>query len=301
MRRIFHIAIILVSVVSMVTVLISQWNQIHTIQIEVNRLLISISLLGVIALFFLDAYGWHLILRAMGYSLPAMHSLRIWVLSSITRYLPGGVWPYVSRASLAKEYGVDIKSSSLSLYLETLMLLTSSLAVGFPSLLVAVNIPISPLSALPILVAFGLLMHPKLILLLRFFPGKVGIAMGSVRPPGVKRIAGLYFYYVIFWILFGVIFVCFVSSIYRVDAKNWIYIGSSLPFAFFSGFVVVFFPGGIGIRETTLFLLLRPFLPHPECLLIAIGSRLWIMTGEGICLTTALIWRRHGQKTFGHF
>jgi glycosyltransferase 2 family protein len=301
MRRIFHIVIIPVSVAFMLSIVIGQWDQVRATQIEVNRLLISISLLGVIALFLLDAYGWHLILRVMGHPLPVIHSLWIWVLSSITRYLPGGVWPYVSRASLAKDKGVDITNSSLSLYLETLMLVTSSLAVGFPSLLMAVNIPINPISVLPIFAICGLLMHPKVIQLLRFLPGRLGKAMGSIKPPGLKRIAGLYFYYVFFWILFGGIFICFVSSIYPVAAQNWVYIGSSLPFAFFSGFVVVFFPGGIGIREMTLFLLLRPFLPHSACLLISIGSRLWIMTGEGVCLMLIMIWKKYSQKASVRF
>lgn len=300
MRRLFHIVIIAVSIAFMVWFLIRQWDQVQAIQIKLNLALLLLSLFGVVVLFLLDAYGWHLILKTLGHTLPAIHSLRIWVLSSVTRYLPGGFWPYVSRASLAKNQGLDITSSGLSLYIETLMLVTSSLAVGFPALLVAVDIPLSLLSALLILLAFGSLLHPKVILLLRFMPGRVGRAIVVVRLPGLKQMACLYVYYVAFWILFGAIFVFFVRSVYPLDVQNWIYVGSSFAFAFFSGFVMVFFPGGIGVRETTLFLLLGPFLPHPACLLISIGSRLWIMIGEALCITLILLWRRQGRHAPDH-
>lgn len=285
----------------MLWLVVDQWHHVAAIDWALSPGLFSIALLAIVALFFLDAYGWHLILKAMGQNLPAHQSIRIWILSSVTRYLPGGIWPYVSRASLAKEQGMAIPASSISLYIETLLLVTSSLAVGFPALLSAVDVPVSPVSALLIMIAFGLLMHPKIILLLRFIPGRIGKAIVSIQLPSLTHLAGLYIYYVVFWVLFGIVFVCFASAVYPIPYQNWIHVGSAIAFAFFSGFVIVFFPGGIGIREAILYVLLITSLPHPACLLISVGSRLWVMLGEGFSICLVLIWQRHNSKASYRF
>ena len=138
-------------------------------------------------------------------------------------------------------------------------------------------------------------MHPKIILLLRFIPGRIGDAIGSLKLPRISLIVTLYIYYVVFWVLFGFLFVCFVYAIYPVTYKSWIQVSSALALAFFSGFVIIFSPGGIGVREATLYLLLIAVFPHPVCVLISVGSRLWIMLGECFSVLIVLIWRRPHQ------
>lgn len=276
----------------MVWLIIEQWNQLQAFHWQFNPWLLSIAILGIVVLFFLDAYGWHLVLKAMGQDITASQSIFIWFLSSLTRYLPGGFWPYISRASLAKDQGLDIMTSSISVYLETLLLISSALAVGFPSLLYAADIHISPLSALLILIVFGLLMHPKIIQLVRYFPCQTKNAINAVQLPSLPVIAALYIYYVFFWLFFGIIFYSFVYSVYPVPFQHIIPVGSAIAFAFFSGLIVVFIPAGIGIREATLYLLLISFLPHTTCLVISISSRLWVMLGEGLSICLVFIWRR---------
>lgn len=297
MRRTLNTVIIVVALGFMASVMMDQWNQITAIEWSVSPGLLSLSVLGILLLFFIDAYGWHLVLRYLDQTISVNQSIRIWLLSSLTRYLPGGFWSYLSRASMAADQGVGIAVSSISLYLETLLLITSSIAVGFPAILAVVGLPIKPSYAIAVLLICSMLLHPKVIALLRFVPGKVGTAMASVRLPSARRVIGLYLYYVLFWILFGIVFVGFVYAIYPVPPRYWIQIGASIALAFCVGFVLVFFPGGIGVREATLYFLLLPLLPHTACLLISVGSRLWVMLGEGLSLFLVLLWRRPGHQT----
>lgn len=296
LKRIFHKLVVPASVGFMVWLVVDQWNQLAAFQWQLNPWFFLVAFLGIIILFLLDAFGWHLILKAMGEDLRPHQSIYIWMISSITRYLPGGLWPYISRASLAKDEGMNIMASGISLYLESLLLITSSLAVGLPALLGTAEIEIRPLTALIILTGFGLLMHPKIIRLLRFIPGPIKKALQSTRLPRVPVILGLYLYYTLFWILFGLVFVCFVYSVFPGPVENIIHTGSAIALAFFAGFILVFFPGGIGIRETALYLMLIPSLPHSVCLVISIGSRLWVMLGEGMSICLVLGWRKTTQK-----
>lgn len=280
----FRVVIVLLSVSFMIAAVTSQWNKIQSINWLLRPELLAVSLVGLVVVFFLDAYGWHLILRSLGQRVPPRTSIRIWFLSSLARYLPGVIWSYTSRISMAKEKGITVASSSMSLYLETLLLMASSLAVGFPSLMAAVGIPVNPLSAIFLWILFGLLMHPRILSILRFLPGKMGRGLLTLSLPDVKTIFCLYIYYLVFWILFSAIFVCFVSGIHPLGTHQWIPVGSSIALGFFLGFILVIFPGGIGVRESALYVLLLPFMPAAATLLVSVGSRIWVMLGEVLSL-----------------
>jgi hypothetical protein len=184
----------------------------------------------------------------------------------------------------------------MSLYLETLLLMSSSLAVGFPALLAATGFPINPISAILLCLSLGLLMHPRIISLMRYLPGKTGAMFDTMQLPSVKQTIALYGYYVTFWIIFGIIFDCFAHAISPLPFQAWITAGASIALSFFVGFVLLFVPGGIGVRESALYVLLLPFLPQPACLLVSVSSRLWVMFGEAASLTLILIYDKLAAK-----
>ena len=228
----------------------------------------------------MDAFGWHLILRAIGQEISPLQSIRIWISSSFVRYLPGGIWPYVSRVSLSKDVGIDIYASSLSLYIETLLIIASSLAVGLPSVLNSTSIHINPYVIPAFIILFLLLIHPKFVQLIRFIPGKIGEMAASMVLPDIKKLIFLYLYYVIFWFFIGAAFVCFINAFYLLSLDQWFYAASVLSFSFCVGFIIIFVPGGIGVRESIIYILLVQIIPSQQATLIAIGSRIWIMAAE---------------------
>ena len=289
MRRLLQIGLAAVSIGFMAWIAARQWPQISAQARSFDPLLFLPALAGLIALFFMDAYGWHLILGALGQHPPLRASVRVWILSSVTRYLPGGVWAYLSRAALAREAGVDLAAAGMSLYLETLLVAASSLAVGLPALMAAADIGFHPWLAAVFLVLLGFLMHPRLLRLSRRLPGRVGRAFSVVPLPSLPKLIRIYIFYVVFWVLMGGVFFLFISSFHRLAPAQGVQAASALALAFFIGFVVFFFPGGIGIREATLLLLLSPILPPEVSVLAAVGSRLWIMLGEGLSLGLILL------------
>jgi uncharacterized membrane protein YbhN (UPF0104 family) len=295
MRK-FHLAIILLSLGFMATVLATQWNKIQSLEWSIQPELLILSLLAIVIIFFLDAYGWHLILRTLGVEIPVSRSITIWLTSSLSRYIPGVVWSYASRVSLAKNEGIGAALSGLSLYLETFLLMASSLAVGLPPLLMAAGLPINPISALLLLIGFGLLLHPSVISRLKLLPGKAGKLFSGLQPPALRLMLALYLYYILFWVLFGAAFLCFVLSLYPLPYENWIPVGASIAMGFFAGFIFVIFPGGIGVRESALYLLLSPLLPTTVNVLVVVGSRAWVMFGEALSLGMALLARHRTRN-----
>ncbi len=285
-------AVIVVAIVCMALAVYQQWQAIGQIEWHFRADLLMLSFIGLLLLFFLDAYGWHLVLKTLGQSVQPGRSIRVWLISSLARYIPGGIWSYASRVALARDEGITLAAANMSLYLETLLLMASSLAIGLPALLTANRIGISLSAALMLWVVLGLLLHPGIIALLRFIPGKAGRAVSEMPLPSLAHMVGLYVYYLVFWGLFALVFALFANAFYPVGATHLMPVGTSIALGFFLGFVLVFVPGGIGVRETGIYLLLLPFLPAPVCLVISVGSRFWTMTGEvmAISLLPLLKW-----------
>lgn len=281
----------------LIAAVLGEWEKIQATDWTFRADLLGLSLVGAVILFILDAYGWHLILKALGHNLPASRTIQVWLVSSLARYIPGGVWSYASRVTLAKVEGVGMATASLSLYLETLLLLASSLAVGSIALLWNAGLLMDPLLAIGIFILLGLTLHPRVVGLLRKLPGHAGKAMLEIKLPTMRHTIGLYVYYLFFWILFGAVFLCFACATHPVAYEHWLPVGASIALGFFVGFVVIFAPGGIGVRESTLYLLLLPFLPEATSLVISIASRLWIMAAEVITLSMVLFYGRLVKRT----
>lgn len=285
--------LIVISILFMLVLLLDQWHEIESLEFKIRYHFLILSFLLLIPVFFLDAFGWYLILRAIGHKPPLLPSVRVWMVSSITRYLPGGIWAYASRATMSRELGIDLKTALISLYIETILLIASSFIIGLPALLSVSNL--SGKIWVPVIAIFilGLLLHPRIFSVFKFLPGDLGQKLGSLTLLSHQHTFALYLYYIFFWILFCLVFLFFVLAIYPLSSDNWIIAGSSIAFGFLLGFIIIFVPGGIGIRESAIYFLLLPIIPSLPCLIISIGSRIWVITAEIIStLTTILVNRR---------
>jgi uncharacterized membrane protein YbhN (UPF0104 family) len=251
-------------------------------------LLVGSSLL-LVAVFLIDAAGWVLILRRLGERRIAFRrGCWVWMVSSLSRYLPGGFWPYASRVAMAREVGVKTGVAALSLVLETILLGVSALAVGLPALAMAIGAPVSPfVAAVGIVLGLGVL-HPQALATGRYLPGRLGRMMAEIRPVPYREVLWLFAYYLAFWVLFGVAFMLFAQSL-AIDLPL-LQATSSFALAFLAGFVALFAPGGIGVREAAIYLLLAPQVGATAALTLSVASRLWIMVGElaSLGLTAAL-------------
>ncbi len=285
--KLIRYLIIILSLGFMAMMVMKLWPQLQKLDFELQAMPTAISLLLLIILFILDAYGWLHILSSLDHFPSTLPSIRIWLLSSVARYLPGGIWSYVSRAEMTHKQGVDLPSISVALYLETILLAASSFVVGLPALIIAGGFQLHWWYVLLFSCLTLLIFQPACLRQLQRLPGRVGKSFIAVSLPTFYQMIKLYAYYVFFWCLFGAAFVVFVNMFHPLSVQYWLPVGSCIALSFFAGFVMVFVPGGIGIRESVLYFLLEPLISAPGALLVSVGSRIWIMTGEALSLALA--------------
>ena len=88
--------------------------------------------------------------------------------------------------------------------------------------------------------------------------------------------------HVLLWGCQGLAFALFVRSFASVQWTDTGVIAACYAFAWIIGFLSFLTPGGLGIREGLLGLLLANYMPIEQATLAALLSRVWMLSAEGV-------------------
>lgn len=256
------------------------WNQVEAYAWSFRWPRLLLGSLCVVFSYSLFVVLWRQLLHALGGRLALVDAHRIWYFGNLARYVPGKVFQLAGTAYLARAKGVTGSTTVAA----------SVLAQGFViggAVIVAVatlgggSIPGPTWLPLVVLVGLGALVFTPLFdavqaALMRWRPNTFSEAASiGMRQRGL--LAGSY---IIAWFFFGAGFYLFLSGLTAVAVENlWPLVGVSAA-GYAAGWLAVFAPGGIGVREGVYALLLVRFLPPSAAAAAAILSRLWLTAVE---------------------
>lgn len=202
-----------------------------------------------------------------------------WCRTQVARYLPGSIWALATRASTVKG---RIRHKVAAVVAENLIVLVVSLGVGglFLGLTDVRWLPLVVLAIVP-LVSAGRLAR------------STNLTAAAIRRTTLIYAAGFLAYGV-----FSVLVQRAISG--GLDMHDELYVAGASCFAWAAGLVVVFAPGGVGVRELAYVWLLSALLPHAQLQAGAVASRMVTILAELLVLMVlsrrALAWRS-GPRT----
>jgi uncharacterized membrane protein YbhN (UPF0104 family) len=293
--RSVQVVIILLIFYFLITALVSNWSQVKDFDWKFNYYLLTIAfaLQILTLLWLLQILKW--ILKKTGSSVSYRRLFKVWFISSLGKYLPGKVWQFLGMIFLLEKEGVPKKNTFSSVVLGQTLSVISGLFVG--ALFLGSDLYSQILSKNPglmiIIIVFfmgilALFFYPKLLERIMNFGLRV-LKKDQILLDFKSKDIFLYFlFYSLAWFSFGLGFTIFVKAF--IPASLGIYPGltGAFAFSFNIGFLALFAPGGIGVREGILVLLLEAYFPAPVAILISILSRLWVSLVELLCFLIAL-------------
>lgn len=253
---------------------------------------VSIAALGIVML--AQAWLWRALLVDFGYALSYSQTIQTLYVSSLGRYVPGRIWQFSSAIYLLRELGVPPETGALVAILAQLLTLVTGAVIALPVL--AAWLQMSGLKVEALLSASAALV---LVVAVVAFPNVWIRAVNRVlrwsRRREIhldwtsRRVARYGLAYVIVWLANGVAFFLLIRSLYSIDVQLWPFTIAAYAFAYIVGYIAIFTPGGLGVREGAMVLALGLFLPASTASAVAIMSRFWFVFVELLAAVLGLI------------
>lgn len=227
-------------------------------------------------------YAWRVISRRHGMQHEVKQNIRMWAVSEIMRYIPGGLWSYVGRWRGSVAAGVTKGAAVQSVIIEA-----TGLVGGASALTIVVVQPGWRWYGAAAIVFYVGLAPWALRLLSRKFN------MGDHRSLTWLELSRLMLLYVASWALFGAAHAAIYHSFPTPPPISTAHLIGYSVFAWLLGYLSLT-PMGLGVREASLSGLLRSTeaVSLGFATLLSVVSRLWLVISEFVFLGLVLLFTK---------
>jgi len=181
-----------------------------------------------------------------------------------------------------QKIGIPNSKTFISIVLELALTTISGILVFLValSLTPGFKINVKPFFLILLVIMFFTIIHPKILTrimniflhLIKKGPIEINLSF--------SQICSLMGYYFIIWLCFGMGFYFLINSTTFITVSKIPILAGSFSVSTTVGVMTLFAPGGLGVREGILALLLSNFFPIPLAILLSFLCRIWITVGE---------------------
>ena len=249
----------------------------------------------VVVAFALQFAAWAALMRGLGVFLKWREVIWGYPLSFLPRYLPGSIWGYLSRSEwLWRSYKVGYSISGTGTILEILAALSAlGLVAGVYLTWVSTGVArlvycVLTIVFLPASLAF-LCLIGKIPFLQRFLSIQTLMRSSSLKTTSGYWIASVILNFSL-WLCYGGVMSLVARGFGLQNIGNLVDYTFLFGFAWLAGFLVVFVPSGLGVREVALSNLLTSKLgiPAVQASALSVMSRFVISLAELAWILVAL-------------
>ncbi len=254
-----------------------------------------LSFVCILSAVFIGVFTWKSILRGFGYDFPWHKVLRMHMLPTLAKYIPGLVWQFSGKAYLAHEMGMPLVVTAVSIGIEVGLSLLSGIALFFlffangrVALPAWVHLPSTVFLLLGVVLLVILSLSPVVIRMI-YDRGK--------SSPQIKPIVGYWYLALVFIMLgWGLISMAFYTSANAFGLSGLTYLDSMIAIsgAYVGGILAIFVPNGLVVREAVLLALLPPAVDQASGLLLSLLARVEVIICEllvGALLRTGSLYK----------
>ncbi len=261
--------------------LASHWPQVHAALAKLDGYDVAGAAVSAIAGLGCMLLSWRALLADLGSPLPLPAAIRVMFVGQLGKYVPGVVWALAAQVELARDYDVPRRRSATA----SVVGMAVTLVVGLVA--ASVTLPLTSAHAvrqywwvLAITPLVAICLHPRIIRfgldlvlrVLRRAPLEGSVSSGAMTRAMAWTTLG--------WLCFGA-HAWFLISVFAGKGGNTFALSlGAYALAWSVGFLLIFFPSGIGPREVALIAVLAPVMPSASALVVALASRVVMTTGD---------------------
>ena len=238
----------------------------------------------------ISATNWAYIVNDLGGpQIPKADAIRLFMIANLGRYIPGKIWQIAGLTALAKDRGVPPGTAVGAAVLGQGIALVAAagLGIGLYDVILPPGyfglISIVLIGSVVVLATIPVSFKAGAQLWLRFMGSQ---AIETPSPTSGIRWLLLYFVnWIVYALAFWMMVVSFDSDISLIP------VAAAFPAAYVLGYLMIFAPAGLGVREGFLIVFLSPHLGLGPSGVIAVVARLWTTLTE--VLPASVFWFQH--------
>ncbi len=289
--------VVLIIFYFLISNLIKNWRGIPFNNLHFNFIYLIISFIFLFINFFIFVEGWRNIIIKLGDTIDFKRAFWIMSASQTAKYVPGGIWFALGRIHLGKGENLSPEKIGLSVIIETVLTFLVGIIIFIFSISFSGYAKLNNfIYVIPAFLFFLIILYPPILCWLTNFGLKI-----VKRPPinltiSYFELLILSIYFLGLWAAQIIGYYFLINSIYSVHISKIYILGATYTLSWMSGFIVIFAPGGLGVREGMMSLLLSSFIPSPLAIAISFLSRVWITVFEIVVFFIGLAIHKFSSK-----
>jgi hypothetical protein len=270
------------------------WRQSEQTEIRVQYGWLMLSGAAYLAGWLPSVWFWRALMRSLGATVGFADSLRAYYCGHLGKYIPGKVMVPGIRATMLHNRGARFATAALTAVYETLLMMGAGLAIGL-ALLPITGWPVWLAENLhgkwlaPVAVVAGcIVMLPLMSKLMSYISTRtIGASLGETGLPRqvpMRLIAAGLLAFAAGWMLQGLSLGLTLRAVSDdpLNLRDWPAWTGAIAISTSVGFLMIFAPGGVGVREGLLIEVLRiqPSITEKQAIAAAVLSRLVSLAAE---------------------
>lgn len=282
----------------LVAKVVNGWGSISAQIDGVDAAAIAVALAAMVVGEIIVAGVWTWNLRRFSTTTRPFLGISIGLVANLARLIPGAVFSYATRVALAPRAASTRRAALAATGIETIASAAAAVLLGGTVLLdpvLAASIPGGRWWLLGIPLALAAAYFPAwLPMVNRLLVKRDRDPIPAIAPRRAVMSLALY---AGVWLVFGTS-IGAVADALGLTAPGVLVTGGMFAVSWLIGFVILFVPGGLGVREGVLAALLTPALGLDAAILVSLITRLvWWLADALLAVVGALVLIRHRPQT----
>ena len=265
---------------------LANWKQVQEqpIQWEMHWEFIVASLIITWAMYGVLIWGWRAVLIGWREWLRIVDAARIWTISSLGKYIPGKVWSIAGMAIMSQERGVSGTAATGSAVIMQLISIATGAMIALALTGTAVlDRLVGGFGSLAAMVLAGVALVCAMALTAPSLTRRIGFVLGrpdAVRPVDPSALAASLFANLVAWAGYGISLQLLALGTLHGASLSWPTATGAFAASYVIGYLVLFLPAGLGVREGVMILLLKDSIGIGPAAAIAAASRITLTVNE---------------------
>ncbi|MEZ5701602.1 MAG: lysylphosphatidylglycerol synthase domain-containing protein [Burkholderiaceae bacterium] len=260
-----------------------------------------LSSLTVVLTHYFGTHVWRLLMADQNHRVPVRLAMSVFFLSQLGKYLPGNVGQFLGRGVLAKSTGIPVGVAVGTAVFEGIWNLVISLTLALLSTFVLWDLvtlhTVNPAFGTKAswLLAFALVLPWLSVKVLNMVLPKLSRKIGGgelLRLPRLRTSLLVSLLILINFMMLGYVLKLQAEVFFSSPEVDWLSITLLFSSAWVAGYVIPGAPGGLGVREAMMVVLISPLTGAPVATGLAVSMRLTSLLGDGLTVLIGAISRR---------